>query len=119
MILVDSSVWVDFFRKGDEALQALLEEGEVLMHPFVIGELACGLLPTRGQVIADLNDLPTAPLAQHEEVLAFIERRQLMGAGVGYVDVHLLASTFLAKNVRLWTRDRKLAALAGKLAVTH
>ena len=83
MILVDTSVWVDFFRSGDDMLATLLEEGQVLTHPYIVGELACGNLPSRGQVLADLTALPSAPVAQHPEVLLFIEQHALMGAGVG------------------------------------
>ena len=119
MILVDTSVWIAFFRNGDEALQLLLNRGEVLTHPYIIGELACGNLRARRQVLDDLAELPRVPVALHEEVMLFIERYGLMGAGVGYLDMHLLASAVLAVDVRLWTGDKKLATLAGQLSIRH
>lgn len=115
MILVDTSVWIDHLRSGEPALVIALEGGQVLMHPFVLGELACGNLKNRGEVLRLLGDLPAAPTATEPEVLDFIERRALMGRGIGYIDVHMLASTVLAGDARLWTRDRRLAAAADKL----
>ena len=112
MILVDTSVWVDHLRDGTPALAAALERGEVLMHPFVLGELACGNLKNRKEVLRLLGELPAAPVATDTEALAFIERRALMGQGIGYVDVHLLASVALAGTARLWTHDRRLAEVA-------
>ena len=119
MILVDTSVWVDFFRRGDDLLAGLLEDGEVLMHPYVVGELACGFLPSRQQVMVDLSKLPTAPVAKHSEVLHFIDNSQLAGTGVGYLDCHLLVSTLLGDGTRLWSRDKKLAALASRFSLLH
>ena len=92
MILVDTSVWIDHLRKGDRGLAALLTASGVLMHPFVIGELACGNLRKRDEVLALLKDLPRVAVASDDEVLFFIERNALMGRGLGYVDVHLLAA---------------------------
>lgn len=115
MILVDTSVWVDHLRKGSPALAAALEEERVLMHPFVLGELACGNLRNRGEVLRLLGDLPVAPAVTDPEVLAFIERRALMGRGIGYIDVHLLTSAVLAGPAWLWTRDRRLATVAAEL----
>ena len=115
MILVDTSVWVEHLRSGDATLAAELEAGRVLMHPFVIGELACGSLKNRREVLDLLSRLPPAPAATHSETLDFIERRSLMGRGIGLVDVHLLASAFLAAPARLWTRDRRLATVATDL----
>ena len=89
----------------------LLESNSVLVHPFIIGELACGNLINRRQVIADLERLPRAIVASDAEVLAFIEANQLMGRGVGYIDMHLLASVHLSSGAQLWSRDKKLAAL--------
>ena len=119
MILVDTSVWVDHLRDGAPALAAALEQGSVLMHPFVLGELACGNLKNRGEVLRLLGDLPAAPLATDPEALDYIERRALMGRGIGYVDVHLLASAALAGAARLWTRDKRLAALAANLKLAY
>lgn len=92
MILVDTSVWIDHLRAGDEGLIALLSGNQVLTHPFVIGELACGNLANRREVLRLLGDLPKAPVATHAEVLFFIEQHALMGRGIGYVDAHLIAA---------------------------
>ncbi len=115
MILVDTSIWIDHLRSGEPVLATALENGRVLMHPFVLGELACGNLKNRSEVLRLLGDLPTAPAATDPEALGLIERRALMGRGVGYIDVHLLASAALAGVGRLWTRDRRLAGLAAEL----
>lgn len=115
MILADTSVWIDHLRKGDRALAAALDSCRVLMHTFVLGELACGNLANRTEVLRQLGELPAAPIATDEEVLTFIERRELMGRGIGYVDAHLLASAALSAGARLWTRDRRLAAVAAGL----
>jgi predicted nucleic acid-binding protein len=115
MILPDTSVWVDHLRYSDERLVDALEGTRVLTHPFVIGELACGQLRDRRLVLDLLAQLPRAPVATDPEALAFIEARRLMGTGIGYVDVHLLASTALGDGVRLWTRDRRLAEVARDL----
>ncbi len=115
MILVDTTVWIDHLRSGEPALVTALEGGQVLMHPYVLGEFACGNLKNRKEVLRLLGDLPSAPTAMEPEVLDFIERRALMGRGIGYIDVHLLASTALAGDARMWTRDRRLAAAATEL----
>ena len=119
MILVDTSVWVDHLRDGTPALAAALEQGRVLTHPFVLGELACGNLKNRGEVLQLLGELPAAPMATDPEALDFIERRALMGRGIGYVDVHLLASVALAGIAQLWTRDKRLAAVAADLELAY
>jgi predicted nucleic acid-binding protein len=115
MILVDTSVWIDHFRKSDTELGNALTEGEVLMHPFIFGELACGNLRNRAELLALLKELPRAREATDEEVLALIDRRRLMGRGIGYVDAHLLAATLLTPSARLWTRDRQLGRMAKEL----
>jgi hypothetical protein len=115
MILVDTSVWVDHLRSNEPALVSALESGLVLTHPFVVGELACGNLKNRGEVLALLHDLPAAPVATDAEALAFIEARSLMGRGIGYIDVHLLASAALPGDARLWTRDRRLTGVAADI----
>jgi predicted nucleic acid-binding protein len=115
VILVDTSVWIGHLRSGEPALAKALEGGRVLMHPFVLGELACGNLRNRGEVLRLLGGLPAAPTATDPEVLGFIERRALMGRGIGYIDVHLLASVALDGVARLWTRDRRLSAAAAEL----
>ncbi len=119
MVLVDTSVWIDHLRKGDAALRSALEAGQVLMHPFVQGELACGNLNNRADLLALLRDLPPAPAATDAEVLGFVDRHQLMDRGIGYLDVHLLPSTALAGPARVWTRDKRLATVAGHLNLTY
>ena len=119
MILVDTSVWVDHLRAGDEALAALLRESRVVTHPFVIGELACGNLRGRAEVLRLLRDLPRTPVASDDEVLFFIERHELMGRGIGYLDAHLLAATTLADPTRLWTRDKRLIKVAMNLKLIY
>ena len=105
MILVATSVWVDHLRSNEPALVSALESGVVLTHPFVVGELACGNLKNRVEVLALLQDLPAAPVATDAEALAFIEARSLMGRGIGYIDVHLLASAALAGDIQLAFRE--------------
>jgi predicted nucleic acid-binding protein len=116
MLLVDTSVWSDHLRHHDAALARLLEAGEVLVHPFVIGEIACGLFPRRAQMLALLNHLPGAPLLAQPEVLGFIERHALAGRGIGFVDIHLLASALVA-GARVWTRDKRLADVATGIGI--
>ena len=111
MILVDTSVWVEHLRGGLPRLATLLQEGKVLIHSWVIGELACGNLRNRADVLELLQGLPAAVVASDQEVLLMIEQDQLMGRGIGYVDAHLLASTKLS-HAQLWTQDRRLVALA-------
>lgn len=118
MVLVDTSVWIDFFRHGG-ALARLLEKGQVLMHPFVIGELACGNLQEPEEVLSCLHDLPSITVATDREVLHFIRHNGLAGRGVGYLDMHLLASVQLQGLASLWTRDRKLAAISRELSLAH
>jgi len=123
MILVDTSVWVDHLRAGNERLRALLNGGEVLGHPFVIGELALGNLRRRDAFLSDLRDLPRATIASDEEVLRLIDRQTLFGRGIGYIDAHLLAAARLTAGSKLWTYDRRLQAVAATLdlaaAVSH
>jgi predicted nucleic acid-binding protein len=119
MIVVDTSVWIRHFRHTDAGLVGALEADQVLMHPFVIGELACGNLHARGEVLELLARLPEAPKATDDEVLGFIESRSLSGRGIGLIDVHLLASTVLHGSGRLWTRDRSLTIVAGSLHVLY
>jgi predicted nucleic acid-binding protein len=114
VILVDTSVWVAHLRHGSVGLKASLHEGGVACHPFIVGELACGNLRNRSEIISLLQRLPRAIVAQHEEVMQFIEHFGLMGKGLGYIDVHLLASARLT-GIPLWTLDKKLLAVAIKL----
>ncbi len=118
MILVDTSVWVDHLRSGDVELAAALQAVQVGIHPWVVGELACGNLQARAQVLGLLQSLPPMPVASDREVLLFIDQQALMGRGIGYVDVHLLASARLA-HARLWTRDKRLHAIAVELRLAH
>ncbi|HEY1931776.1 MAG TPA: type II toxin-antitoxin system VapC family toxin [Acetobacteraceae bacterium] len=117
MILVDTSIWVDHLRAGNAILARLLDDGAVLMHPFVIGELALGSLRHRDAFLSDLADLPRAIAADDNEVLRFIEAEALFNCGIGYVDAHLLASVRLTLDAVLWTRDTRLAAAAERLSV--
>lgn len=119
MILLDTSVWIDHLRQGDAQVASVLQSGLALAHPFVIGELACGQLKSRTEILGLLAALPQARVAQEQEVLFFIERRDLMGRGVGYIDVHLLAATALTEGARLWTRDKRLDALARELELAY
>ena len=119
MILVDSSVWVDHLRSTDSGLVKLLESHRVLMHAFVIGELACGNLRNRAELLKLLGDLPQAKVASDSEVLFLIERHRLMGRGIGYVDAHLLASVLLHGAAHLWTRDRRLMEAADSMGLAH
>lgn len=118
MILVDTSVWVDYLRHGDETLAQLLSQGLVTMHPMIVGELACGYLQNRKQLISLWQNLPLAIEATHQEAMLFIESEQLMGKGIGFVDAHLLTSTRLTANTQLWTRDKRLANIAESLNIT-
>ncbi len=114
MVLVDTSVWVAHLRHGAIGLDALLNEGRVVCHPFTVGELACGNLRNRSEILVYLQALPQAIPAEHEEVMLFIENYSLMGKGLGYIDMHLLASALLTK-VPLWTLDQKLNEVAVEL----
>ena len=118
MVLVDTAIWVSHLKEGNADLKALLEDGEVLCHPYIMGELACGNLKNRHKILSLLKALPQAKVAGHEEVMNFIELHDLAGAGLGYVDMHLLASALLSGSP-LWTADRSLGAAAKKLGVAY
>jgi predicted nucleic acid-binding protein len=118
MVLVDTSVWVEHLREGTIGLEELLDDGQVICHPFIIGELACGNLKNRSEVLSLLQALPMAIRVEHEEVMQFIENNNLMGKGLGYIDMHLLASAILTK-VPLWTHDRKLKEISSKLNLEY
>lgn len=113
-MLVDTSVWIDQLRRHNAALARCLERGEVWSHPFVIGEIACGHLRNRRAILGLLEALPQTPQAGHDEALAFVEANRLAGSGIGWIDVHLLASARLA-NLPFWTLDRRLASVARAL----
>ncbi len=117
MILVDTSIWVDHLRTGDELLQELLSREQVLLHPFVFGELALGGLRHRAGTLFQLRQLPTATVAQHDEVIRLVEQEILYGLGLSYIDAHILAATRLTPGASLWTRDKSLSAAAEKLSV--
>ena len=117
MILVDTSVWVDHLRRNDPRLSKALLDGQVLMHPFVLGEIACGNLRSRSDVLGDLERLPSAIAADHHEVLGFLDQHRLFGAGIAWIDAHLLASARLSAS-RLWTLDARLRKAATKLHLT-
>ena len=119
MILVDSSVWVDHLRGGDARLAAQLDAASVAMHPMVLGELACGNLKDRQTLLSLWRNLPQLPAATDAEALFFLERNRLLGRGIGYNGVHLLASVSLHARARLWTRDRRLRATAEQLDLAH
>lgn len=119
MILVDTSVWIEHLRIGEESLATLLNGSRVLTHPFVIGELACGNLRNRTEVLKLLKGLPQAPVASQDEVLFFVESNELMGQGIGFIDAHLLAATAMFAASRLWTLDKRLGRVAAKLDVAY
>ena len=116
MILVDTSVWIEHFRAGNNRLKGLLLDEQVLCHPFVLGELACGTLQKRGEILSMLKALPKAHVSEHEEVMSFVEARCLYGHGIGWVDAHLLASTLLTRCA-IWTFDKPLRRAAAALNV--
>jgi predicted nucleic acid-binding protein len=119
VILVDSSIWIDHLRRPEAELERLLSDALVICHPFVIGELACGHLRSRGAFLEALADLAMAPAATHVEAMGFVERHALAGRGIGWTDVHLLASTALMPTAMLWTRDKRLAAAAAALRLVY
>ena len=117
MILADTSVWADHLRAGDRALRTLLDADRILMHPFVIAEIALGYLKQRDLFLLGLKKMPHAPQASDDEVLHLINGRSLAATGIGYVDAHLLAAVRLKAGVGLWTRDKRLHAVAAKLGL--
>ncbi|OGQ84689.1 MAG: ribonuclease [Deltaproteobacteria bacterium RIFCSPLOWO2_12_FULL_60_19] len=117
MILVDTSVWIEHLRAGSDRLKTLLLDEQVLCHPFIVGELACGTLQNRREILSMLRALPEAQLVGHDEVLSFLEGRRLYGHGIGWVDAHLLAST-LFTGCALWTLDKPLRTAAAALNVS-
>ena len=114
MALVDTSIWIAHLRQGSRQLEKLLMDAEVMCHQFIIGELACGNLKNRNEIISLLQPLPMAPTIEFDEFLFFIERNHLMGKGIGFVDIHLLAAAQLA-GVPLWTADKRLKSAADQL----
>lgn len=118
-VLVDTSVWVQHFRLRNAALSELLTLDRVLIHPMVLGELACGTPPDRASTLADLELLQKSQQATAQEVMTFIEREQLFGLGCGFVDMVLLASALMTPGAQLWTLDRRLGALADRFGIMH
>ena len=117
-MLVDTSIWVEHLRKGNRQLELSLLDGEVICHPFVIGELACGSIKNRKEILSLLMSLPSAPVLEFDELMHFIDENQMMGIGIGFVDVHLLASARLSGTF-LWTADKKLNSAATKLSLNY
>lgn len=118
MVLVDTSIWVEHLRNGNRQLERLLTDAEVICHPFIIGELACGNVNNRYEILSLLKSLPLAPVLEFDEFLFFIDQNQLMGIGIGFVDVHILASAKLAGTL-LWTADKKLNSAATQLSLNY
>jgi predicted nucleic acid-binding protein len=116
MILVDTSVWIDHLRHGNARLKSLLHAGQVLTHPFVLGELACGNLTDRQMILELLQALPQSIVATHDEVMAFVEQHSLHGKGLGLIDVHLLAASLLSRTA-LWSYDKPLVRAATALGI--
>jgi predicted nucleic acid-binding protein len=116
MVLVDTSVWVAHLREGNAGLASLLNQDQVMCHSWIIGELACGHLTKRSEILSLLRALPSVIVADHDEVIDLIEKRFLMGKGLGYIDMHLLVSALLSR-VTLWTFDKKLNEVAGLLSL--
>lgn len=112
MILVDTSVWIDHLRVKDERLTLLLTQTQVCMHPMISGELACGSLSNRKTLLQLWQNLPSLAPATHPEAMYCLEQRQLMGRGIGYVDLHLLTAVLLSPGTQLWTRDKRLHTIA-------
>ena len=119
MILADTSIWIDHLRAGEPGLVSLLNDNQVLTHPMVIGELACGNLHNRDAMLGLLGGLPAITAATDEEVLFFIKERRMMGLGIGYIDAHLLAAATLARSVQLWTRNGRLEGVAADLDLAY
>jgi predicted nucleic acid-binding protein len=117
VILVDTSIWADHFRSANEVLTDLLSKQQVMVHPFVIGEIAMGNLRDRANTLEALSLLPMAVRAEDDEVIALVESEQLYGTGIGLIDAHLLASARLTVGAFLWTKDKRLAQLADRLGV--
>lgn len=119
MILVDTSIWVAYLRSGNARLTRMLQAGTVFVHAWVIGEVALGHVRSRGAVLRLMRSLPRAVLATDDEVSEFVERNALYGTGIGYVDAQLLASARLTPGTRLWTSDKQLASIAGRLSINY
>ena len=117
MILVDTSIWVEHLRRGNQRLTRMLEQGQVLAHPYVTGEVALGKLRNRDTILSALQNLPATTVATDDEVLRFIHQNSLYGVGIGYIDAHLLAAVRLSSAASLWTADKRLLAAARSLGL--
>lgn len=117
MILADTSVWIDHLRNRNPSLEALLDQGQVLSHPFIVGELALGSLRQRKSILSALQNLPQVTVAHDSEVLSFIDSERLFATGTGYIDAHLLASVVLTPGTLLWTLDKRLRVIAERLGL--
>ena len=117
MILADTSIWIDHLRNGDKDLARELENTRIMIHPFIVGELTLGNMARRAEILTLLQNLPQSEVATHAEVLHLIEKKLLMGRGIGFIDAHLIASVLLSGAVKLWTRDKRLHALAGDMGL--
>ena len=115
MILADTSIWIDYLRQEEPLLTEKLSSGQVLMHGMVLGELAMGNFKNRQLLLKRWSALPFIQSAPNEQVLDFLETHQLMGKGIGWVDLHLVTAVSLARNVQLWTRDKRLKLIAQTL----
>ena len=118
MILADTNVWIKHFRESDDKLITHLNIGSIACHPFIIGELACGNLGNRSEILTLLKELPALPVAETVEILDFIEYKALMGRGLGYIDVHLLASAIIG-SAALWTYDCRLHEVATEIGILY
>lgn len=119
MILIDTSIWIEYLSRGYGVIEDLLKTNKALIHPSVIGEIACGNLANRAEILSMLNDLPSLPVAAESSVLYFIEQNQLTGLGIGYIDAHLLTATALEPPTRLLTLDKRLKAAAESLNLSY
>lgn len=119
MILVDTSVWVDHLRHGNRMLVDVLNNGKVLMHPFVLGEISLGQLKPRATILQAMGNLPIAQIATDDEVSHLIERHRLFGLGIGYIDAHLLTAVHLTPGSLLWTQDKRLLTVSQKLHIAY
>lgn len=118
MVIVDTSVWVDFLRSGDSKLQSLLDKNQVMMHEFIIGELALGSMANRANILDLLGNLPLATACTNTEVMTMIDALNLQGRGIGFIDAHILGAARLTPEAKLWTRDKRLHKIAQDLAVS-
>ena len=119
MVLVDTSAWIDHLRKPDLAIESVIRAGELYTHDFVIAELALGSLPNRHQLLGDLRRFPRLAIEAVEEILAFVDAMALPATGIGFVDATLLSAAAKTQNVRIWTRDKRLAAQAERLGLNY